>query len=214
MASKTDYYEVLGVAKNADDEVLKKAYRKLAMQYHPDRNLGDEQAEVKFREVQEAFEVLRDGEKRRIYDRYGHAGLEQMGGSRPSGDARSFFDSIFGSSGVFGQMFNEQRSNSGVVELETEVEIELMEAARGCRKKIAIQRSELCTVCAGSGAKKGSHPEQCRKCQGRGEIYRGNSFIAIPTTCPDCGGTGAIIKEKCTECRGAGRKFVPFEVED
>jgi molecular chaperone DnaJ len=210
MASKRDYYEVLEVSKDADDETIKRAYRRLAMQYHPDRNSGNPEAEVRFKECAEAYEVLRDKNKRQRYDRYGHAGLDDaVSPSFSSTDAlRNFFNDVFGFFG--GQGFGDV---SGVPDLEHVVEIDLLEAARGGRKRVTVRRSELCETCGGNGARPGTRPQRCQRCRGHGVVLQGNGFLSVQRTCPSCQGRGEIVNDKCTACRGEGRKEVPFEVE-
>jgi molecular chaperone DnaJ len=204
MASKRDYYDVLGVAKEADAEEIKKAYRKLALKYHPDRNAGDKEAEDKFKEAAEAYEVLHDGEKRKRYDRYGHAGLNGMGGAHHFDDVRSVFD-MFGD--IFGDFFGQQggRSSGRGRDLQVTVEIDLLEAARGVQKSVPISREENCTECGGSGSKKGSRPTVCRRCQGHGVVLVNQGFFRLQQTCMGCGGRGAIITDPCSACLGEGR---------
>ncbi len=206
MATKRDLYEILEVSKDADEETIKKAYRKQAMRYHPDRNNGDKEAEGRFREASEAYEVLRDPEKRQRYDRYGHAGLGDSVGPAASGDSlRNFFNDIFG--GMFGG------ETSAVPDLEHVVEIELVEAANGGRMRTTIRRSELCPECSGSGAKRGTRPQRCQRCRGQGEVVQSNGFFSIRRTCNACQGRGEVVVEKCPSCRGEGRQAVSAEVE-
>jgi molecular chaperone DnaJ len=202
VASKRDYYEVLGVARDADDETIKKSYRKLALQHHPDRNVGDHEAEVKFKEVTEAFEVLRDTQKRQRYDRYGHAGLEGMnvGGFGGGATMEDLFDGLFG--GIFGG--RGRRGPQQGRDLQTTVEIELLEAARGLTKELNIPREEICGDCTGSGAKRGTQPSTCRRCGGRGVVIQGQGFFRIQQTCGSCGGRGAVVTDPCPNCRGSG----------
>jgi molecular chaperone DnaJ len=203
MATKRDYYEVLGVSREADDEILKGAYRKLAMQYHPDRNVGDHEAEIKFKEAAEAYEVLRDPQKRQLYDRYGHAGLE--GAGLPNfGNADSVMD-LF--SDIFGDFFGGSRRRRGPQagrDLQMTLEIDLLEAARGIKKEVKIPRAEPCTDCSGSGAKPGTRPATCRRCGGQGVVLQGQGFFRIQQTCGACGGQGAVITDPCHTCRGRG----------
>jgi molecular chaperone DnaJ len=202
MASKRDYYEVLGVSRDSDEETLKKAYRKLAMQYHPDRNVGDHEAEAKFKEAAEAYDVLRDPQKRQVYDRYGHAGLE---GALPNfGSADSVMD-IFGD--IFGDFFGGGRRRRGPQpgrDLQMAVEITLVEAAHGTRKELKIPRDESCADCGGSGAKPGTRPATCRRCNGHGVVIQGQGFFRIQQTCSACGGHGQVITDPCTTCHGRG----------
>lgn len=204
MADKRCFYEVLGVPKNADDEQLKKTYRTLAMKYHPDRNVGDGEAAVQFKEVAEAYAILSDPGKRQTYDRYGHAGLNGMGMPDFS-SAESIFD-LFGD--VFGDFFGGGRRRRGPrpgQDLGYELEIELLEAARGCKKTITIPREENCSDCGGNGCKRGSRPAQCRQCQGHGVVLVNQGFFRIQQTCRGCGGSGAIITDPCPTCSGRGR---------
>jgi molecular chaperone DnaJ len=201
--TKRDYYEVLGVSREADAEEVKRAYRKLAMQYHPDRNVGDVEAEVKFKEAAEAYEVLRDTEKRQRYDRYGHAGLEGLNVPHFT-DAQSVFD-LFGD--LFGDIFG-QRGRQGPHrgrDRKVEVELGLDEAARGVTRPVAINREELCTECSGTGARRGSRPAVCRRCNGHGVVVQSQGFFRIQQTCRTCGGTGTIITDPCPVCSGQGR---------
>jgi molecular chaperone DnaJ len=202
-SSKRDYYEVLGVARGADGEEIKRAYRKLAMQYHPDRNVGDPEAEVKFKEAAEAYEVLRDSEKRQHYDRYGHAGLDGMNVPHFN-DAQSVFD-LFGD--LVGDLFGQrgrhgpQRGRDGRVE----VQLDLVEAAHGVTKTVTVNREELCNECGGTGARRGTRPVPCRGCGGRGVRRIRQGPFSIQQTCRDCGGTGTIVTDPCHECSGNGR---------
>lgn len=211
MANKRDYYEVLGVSKGADAEELKRAYRKLAMQYHPDRNVGDEQAEVRFKEVSEAYAVLSDSDKKARYDRYGHAGLQ--GGLPDFGGGQSPFD-------LFSQLFGDFFGGGGGGgpqsgrNLLVDVELDLLEAARGVRKTIKIRREELCPDCSGSGARKGSRPATCRQCGGQGAVLRSlGGFMRVQQTCPGCGGRGSIVTDPCGGCHGRGRVQVQRTIE-
>jgi molecular chaperone DnaJ len=203
MASKRDYYEVLEVSRDADDDTLKKAYRKLAMQYHPDRNVGDHEAEIKFKEAAEAYEVLRDPHKRQLYDRYGHTGLESNG--LPNfGSADAVMDMF---SDIFGDLFGGGRRRRGPRagrDLQMALEIDLLEAARGVKKEIQIPRAETCSDCSGSGAKPGTRPSQCRRCGGHGVVLQGQGFFRIQQTCGACGGQGAVVTDPCRTCRGRG----------
>jgi molecular chaperone DnaJ len=214
VASKRDYYEVLAVARDADDDAIKLAYRRLAMQHHPDRNPGDKEAEVKFKEVTEAYEVLRDPDKRHRYDRYGHAGLD---GQLPNfGNPDSVMD-LFGE--LFGGVFGGGRMRRGPQpgrDLQITVELDLVEAVRGVQRELTIPREEPCGQCGGSGCKKGSKPVTCRRCNGHGVVLQGQGFFRIQQTCSGCGGAGAIITDPCPTCRGARRvsveRTVPISV--
>ncbi len=214
MAGKRDYYEVLEVARDADDDTIKRAYRRLAMQYHPDRNHGDKEAADKFRECAEAFEVLRDPEKRARYDRYGHAGLEGLNLPHFE-DADSVMD-LFGDllGGLFGGGGGPGRRNgtAGGRDLQVAVELDLTEAARGVAKTIHLRREEACGECSGSGAKPGTKPSPCRRCNGRGAVLMGQGFFRIQQTCPGCGGRGSVITDPCLKCHGAGQVEVVQDV--
>ncbi|MCH5275381.1 MAG: molecular chaperone DnaJ [Lachnospiraceae bacterium] len=215
---KRDYYEVLGVDKNADDAALKKAYRALAKKYHPDMNPGDKEAEVKFKEASEAYAVLSDPEKRRQYDQFGHAAFDGPGGGGGGFDfTGADFSDIFGD--IFGDFFGGRRSsarNSGPMKganLRTSIRITFEEAVFGCEKEIELTVKETCKTCSGSGAKPGTSPETCGKCGGKGQVvFTQQSFFGTVRNvqaCPDCQGTGKIIKEKCPDCRGTG--YVPMK---
>jgi molecular chaperone DnaJ len=212
MAGKRDYYEVLEVSREADDETIKRSYRRLAMQYHPDRNHGDKEAAGRFRECAEAFEVLRDAEKRALYDRYGHAGLEGMGMHHfdSADDVMDVFGELFG--GLFG---GRRGGRGGGRDLQYTLEIDLHEAFAGAVKTIRIPREETCADCSGSGAKPGTRPANCRRCGGRGVVLQGMGLFQIQQTCPGCGGRGVVITDPCLKCRGAGRVTVeqPITVE-
>jgi len=211
---KRDYYEVLGVDKNADDAAIKKAYRVLAKKYHPDANPGDAEAEKKFKEASEAYAVLSDADKRRQYDQFGHAAFEGGAGGGGGFDFSGMdFTDIFGD--IFGDMFGgarqRGRSNNGPMKganLRTSVRITFEEAVFGCKKEIELNVKETCKTCQGSGAKPGTSPETCTKCGGKGQvIFSHQSFFGTVQnvqTCPDCQGTGKIIKDKCADCRGTG----------
>ena len=219
---KRDYYEVLGVDKNADDAALKKAYRALAKKYHPDMNPGDKEAEKKFKEASEAYAVLSDPEKRRQYDQFGHAAFD--GGAGGAGGFGGFdfngadFGDIFGD--IFGDLFGGRRGSAGArsgpmkgANLRTSVRITFEEAVFGTEKEIELTVKEECKTCHGTGAKPGTNPETCPKCGGKGQVvFTQQSFFGTVRNvqaCPDCGGTGKIIKEKCTDCHGSG--FVPMK---
>lgn len=219
---KRDYYEVLGVDKNADDAALKKAYRVLAKKYHPDMNPGDAEAEKKFKEASEAYAVLSDPEKRRQYDQFGHAAFE--GGAGGAGGFGGFdfnsadFGDIFGD--IFGDLFGGSRRNGGArsgpakgANLRTSVRITFEEAVFGTEKEIELTVKEECKTCHGTGAKAGTSPETCPKCGGKGQVvFTQQSFFGTVRnvqTCPDCGGSGKIIREKCPDCRGTG--YVPMK---
>lgn len=212
MADKRDYYEVLGVDKNADDAALKKAYRVLAKKYHPDTNPGDAEAEAKFKEASEAYAVLSDPDKRRQYDQFGHSAFENGGGGAGGFDF-NFEDmgDLFG--GMFGDFFGGGRSrqNNGPqkgANIKTSVRITFEEAVFGCEKEIELTLKDECSTCHGTGAKPGTTPETCSNCGGKGQVvYTQQSLFGVVRNvqaCPECKGTGKIIKEKCTACYGTG----------
>jgi molecular chaperone DnaJ len=202
-ASKRDYYEILGVSREADDEEIKRAYRKLAMQYHPDRNVGDAEAEVKFKEAAEAYDVLRDPHKRQRYNRYGHAGLEGMN-VHDFNSRQSVFD-LFGD--LFGDIFGGggRHGPQPGRDLLMDVELDLFEAARGVKKTINVPREEVCSECSGSGARRGTQPATCRRCNGQGVVVQSQGFFRMQQTCRACGGRGLIITDPCGSCHGHGR---------
>ena len=203
MSSKRDYYEVLGVSRDADGNEIKKAYRRLAMEHHPDRNPGDQHAENRFKELAEAYEVLSDGVKRQLYDRFGHEGPRQAGFQGFSGvdDIFQHFADLFGGIGFGGSP--RQRVEHGE-DLQTELTVTFMEAARGAQKPLKIARQIACQLCGGSGAKPGTQPVTCSTCGGRGQVAHNQGIFMIATTCPTCRGRGKITKEKCSDCRGGG----------
>jgi molecular chaperone DnaJ len=217
MASKRDYYEVLGVPRDATPEQLKKAYKKLALANHPDRNPGDQEAVSRFKESSEAFEVLNDPRKRSLYDRYGHAGLEGANGGAGFGDVSDIFEAfgdLFEGFGLFGDTRRRGRSQRGD-SLRTSITIDLLEAATGCSRSLDATRRETCDACQGSGAKPGTQPERCDYCGGHGRVVQSQGFFRVQTTCPRCHGGGTVVREKCTECHGAGRvpRTVRLEVK-
>ncbi|TCL59520.1 molecular chaperone DnaJ [Kineothrix alysoides] len=210
---KRDYYEVLGVDKNADEAAVKKAYRVLAKKYHPDMNPGDKEAEKKFKEASEAYAVLSDPEKKRQYDQYGHAAFEGGAGGFGGFDFNSAdFGDIFGD--IFGDFFGGSRrgrTNSGPMKganIRTSVRITFEEAVFGVEKEVELTLKDECTTCHGSGAKPGTSPETCPKCGGKGQVvFTQQSFFGTVRnvqTCPDCNGTGKVVKEKCVDCHGSG----------
>lgn len=214
---KRDYYEVLGVDKNADEATIKKAYRVLAKKYHPDMNPGDKEAEVKFKEASEAYAILSDPEKKRQYDQFGHAAFENGGGGYGAGGFDfngGDFGDIFGD--IFGDFFGggargSRRPNNGPAKganIRTSVRITFEEAVFGVDKEIELTLKDSCNTCHGTGAKPGTNPETCPKCGGKGQVvFTQQSFFGTVRnvqTCPDCGGTGKIVKEKCPDCHGSG----------
>lgn len=218
MAEKRDYYEVLGVDKNADDATIKKAYRQLAKKYHPDANPGEEAA-AKFKEASEAYAVLSDAEKRKQYDQFGHAAFDGSGGAGGFDFSGMDFSDIFGGFGdIFGDIFGSSGRRSGSsrnsngpmrgADVRAGLRITFDEAVRGCQKEVTINFKETCSTCHGNGAKPGTSPETCSKCGGRGQFMSQQQTLfgtmQSLQTCPECHGTGKIIKEKCPSCYGAG----------
>ena len=226
MAEKRDYYEVLGVPKDADDAAIKKAYRQLAKKYHPDINPGDKEAEAKFKEASEAYAVLSDADKRRQYDQFGHAAFDGSGGGTGGFDFGNMGD-IFGSD-IFGDIFGDlfggsssrRRNNNGPMrgsDVRTNVRITFAESVTGTSKKLDIVLKETCNTCHGTGAKPGTSPENCSKCGGKGQVvYTQQSLFGMVRNvqpCPDCKGTGKIVKEKCPDCYGSGYVSVKKTIE-
>ncbi|HTJ78891.1 MAG TPA: molecular chaperone DnaJ [Rariglobus sp.] len=222
--AQQDYYELLGVAKGASEEELKKAYRKKAVQYHPDKNPGNKEAEEMFKKVSEAYEVLKDPEKRAAYDRYGHAAFQQAGGAGPRGPAGAgggfhdpfdIFRDVFGGAGgggggggIFEEMFGGGGGRDGGrdgADLRYDLEITLEDAARGVEKEITFRKAVSCERCHGSGAEPGSKKVTCPTCKGHGQVRRSGGIITFTQTCPTCGGSGQKIEKVCTACRGEGR---------
>jgi molecular chaperone DnaJ len=210
--TRRDYYEVLGVSRDVAEADLKKAYRKLAMQFHPDRNQGDDEAAEKFKEVGEAYEVLSDAEKRRVYDQFGHDGLRGQGFGGGGMDPRDIFESLFGGGGggldsLFGNMFGGGRDPSGPQRgshLRVGLKVTLLEAFEGTTRTIGLRRAEACETCSGSGAAKGTSPETCSRCKGRGRVQSQQGFFMMQSACPECRGNGQVIRSPCGDCRGAG----------
>ena len=236
MAKKRDYYQVLGVEKTATQDEIKKAYRKLAMKYHPDRNPGDKAAEEKFKEAAEAYEVLHDENKRKRYDMHGHEGLSGMGGEGAPNfssfeDIFSHFADIFGGGGGGGSIFESVFGGGGSgfgqgvragASLKCRVNITFEESATGTTKTIELRRNEICSKCHGSGAASGSKPRTCSTCGGRGQVYRNQGFFSVAQTCPTCHGKGVFVDKPCTQCNGTGRESkvvrikvnIPAGIED
>jgi molecular chaperone DnaJ len=216
--AKRDYYEVLGVERNASADDIKKAYRKLAMKHHPDRNPGDKAAETAFKEAAEAYEVLSDEKKRARYDQHGHAGVEGQGhagqGFNSMEDIFAQFGDVFGGGSIFDQFFGgggggRQHPNQGA-SLKLGLEISFREAVQGCTKTIDLRRHEPCGTCKGTGAKPGTKPKTCAMCGGHGQVRQGQGFFIVQTTCPQCGGSGKMIADPCKDCKGQGQ--VPEKV--
>ncbi len=211
--SKKDYYDILGVGRGADDREIKKAYRKLAMENHPDHNPNDPAAEERFKEASEAYEVLHDPEKRKVYDAYGHQGLSGQGYQGFGG-----LDEIFSHFGdFFGDILGGRggRRGGGAAagrNLGIEIGITFEEAAFGTSRKITVPRHQRCDTCEGTGCKPGSRPSQCRQCGGRGQVLHQQGFFTLSSTCPVCRGEGQIITDACKDCKGAGRERVEREV--
>jgi molecular chaperone DnaJ len=211
--AKRDYYTVLGIAREASDEEIKKAYRKLAMKHHPDRNPDDKGSEEKFKEAKEAYEVLSDAKKRAAYDQFGHAGVDpSVGfgagarGAEGFGGFADAFGDIFGE--IFGQGGGGRGRGNGIyrgADLRYNLELSLEEAARGTEAKIRIPALEECATCHGTGAKPGTQPKACPTCHGQGQVRVSQGFFSIQQTCPQCHGTGKIIPDPCVTCSGAGR---------
>jgi molecular chaperone DnaJ len=202
-----DYYEVLGISGTASSDEIKKVYRKLAMKFHPDRNPGDKEAEEKFKQATEAYEVLSDSKKRQIYDTYGFEGLKSRGYQGPD------FEDVFSSFGdIFGDIFGfgrgeTQRSKQGPMrgsDLRYDLSITFMEAVHGISKDIEIERPDTCWTCEGTGLRPGYKAETCSACHGRGQVVRAQGFFRMSTTCPECRGEGEIIKDPCADCNGVG----------
>ena len=209
MANKRDFYEILGVNRDASDEDIKKAYRKLAMKHHPDRNPDSKDAEEKFKEAKEAYEILSEPDKRRAYDSYGHAGVNPQMSGGGGGEGFGGFSEAFGD--IFGEIFGGRGGGRGGqqvyrgADLRYNMDITLEQAARGTETKIRIPSLDECNTCHGSGAKPGTQPKTCHTCNGQGQVRMQQGFFSIQQTCPTCHGTGKVIPEPCTTCSGSGR---------
>ncbi|QED26598.1 molecular chaperone DnaJ [Microvenator marinus] len=204
--SKRDYYEVLGLGRDADERAIKKAYRELAMQFHPDRNPGDDVAEASFKEAAEAYEVLSNPEKRKLYDQFGHEGLSGRGAGPGFGsvdDIFSQFGDIFGDFFGFGRQRNPNGPRPGA-DLRLDIELTFEEAVRGTQKEVEVRRHAECETCSGSGAKPGTEPVVCSTCGGRGQVHHSQGFFTLSSTCPHCRGQGKVVKDPCEDCSGAG----------
>ena len=227
MTTRADFYQVLGVTRDADGHVLKSAFRKLAMQYHPDRNPGDKTAELKFKEVSAAYECLKDPQKRAAYDRFGHAAFENGGGAGFNGDFGSSMSDIFDN--IFGDfMGGGARRGAGRggrergADLRYNLEISLEEAYAGKAAEIEVPTKITCKTCSGSGSKPGSSPKTCATCEGQGRVRASQGFFSIERTCPTCNGRGEVIADPCVSCNGSGRQTeerklkveIPAGIED
>jgi molecular chaperone DnaJ len=211
--AKRDYYEVLGVERQAGPDEIRKAYRKLAAKHHPDKNPGDKTAEENFKELGEAYEVLSDAQKRAAYDQYGHAAFDRRAGPFAHGggfhDPFEIFREVFGGGGIFDGFFGGSRSDPSQPQrgedLRYDMEITFEEAAHGCEKEITVTKPEHCDACQGSGAEPGSRTKACPACGGRGQIINSRGIFSIAQTCPHCQGAGRVVERPCPTCRGAGR---------
>ncbi|MBE0545328.1 MAG: molecular chaperone DnaJ [Verrucomicrobia bacterium] len=213
--AKRDYYEVLGVSRDADAEEIKKSYRKLAIKHHPDKNPGDKSAEENFKELSEAYEALSDPQKRRAYDQYGHAAFDPRARSGRAGaggfhDPFEIFREVFGGSSIFDDFFGTSRNDPSQPQrgndLRYDLEISFEEAALGCEKEISVTKPERCDVCDGSGVESGSKVKTCPTCHGRGQVISSRGIFSIAQTCPHCQGTGRVVEKPCKRCHGAGRR--------
>jgi molecular chaperone DnaJ len=231
--AKRDYYEVLGIPKGASKDDIKKAYRKLAIQYHPDKNPGNKEAEEKFKEASEAYEILSDDQKRSAYDQFGHAGVEGMSGGQDfsqafrgfedifSGDFSSIFDTLFGGGGHRSSGGGQGGARQGA-NLRYDIEIPFKDAVFGSKVEIQYSRNENCPACKGSGAEAGTGKKVCPACQGSGQVRHSQGFFSVASTCRNCGGEGYIIEHVCKECGGSGTRkkrqkimvTIPAGVED
>ena len=214
--TKKDYYEILNVARTASDEEIKKSYRTLAMQCHPDKNPGNKKAEEKFKEAAEAYEVLSDKQKREIYDNYGHEGLNSTGfrGFNGFDDVFSNFSSIFDDVFGYGNARGHSRSSaSDGADLRYDLKISFLDAAFGLTTEIELEKLVTCSKCHGTGAAPGSSPEICRTCKGRGQVIQSSGFFTISSTCPHCNGHGKFISKPCDNCRGTGKENISKTVQ-
>lgn len=215
MADKRDYYEVLGVDRKSSEDDIKKAYRKLAMQHHPDRNPGDKEAEARFKEAAEAYGVLSDAEQRARYDQFGHQAFGQ--GGQYAGPQFTNMEDIFEAFGgtIFGDLFGAGRRRGGAEtgrDLQIKLDVTLEEIDKGTTRTIALKRREHCTTCKGTGAKAGTSPITCTTCGGRGQIHRNQGFFTMAAPCPRCRGAGQIIESPCATCKGAGKTDAKVEI--
>jgi molecular chaperone DnaJ len=221
---KRDYYEILGVEKSAPADEIKKAYRKMAVKYHPDKNPGDKAAEEAFKELGEAYEVLSDPNKRAAYDQYGHAAFDRRAGgggfARGGGGFHDPFDvfrEVFGGGGIFEDLFGMGRTDPSQPQrgedLRYDMELSFVEAAHGCEKEITVTKPEACEVCNGSGAEAGSRARTCQTCGGRGQVITSRGIFSVAQPCPHCQGAGRVIDKPCKNCRGNGRKEKPSKIK-
>jgi len=210
MSSKRDYYDILGLQRGASKDDVKKAYRKLAMKYHPDRNPGNTEAESKFKEASEAAEILTNDEKRSRYDQFGHAGVNGQSGGFGGADGFSDFGDIFGD--LFGDIFGGGgarrggRRSQGIPgdDMQVVLDVEFEKAAFGSEETITVSKDKVCISCSGTGSKNGASPVTCDYCNGMGEVRRQQGFFTVASTCPKCNGTGSVIKDPCGTCGGSG----------
>jgi molecular chaperone DnaJ len=216
MTTKRDYYEILSVTRTSSDEEIKKSYRSIAMQCHPDRNPGDKKAEERFKEAAEAYEVLSDSQKKEIYDNYGHEGLNSTGFRGFNGfedifsNFSSIFDDVFGYGNARGQSRSAAREGA---DLRYDLNISFLDAAFGVTTEIELEKLITCSKCSGTGASPGSSPETCRTCKGRGQVIQSSGFFTISSTCPHCGGHGQVISKPCGNCHGTGKENVSKTVQ-
>jgi molecular chaperone DnaJ len=220
--SKRDYDEILGVDRTADTEEIKKAYRKLAVKFHPDKNPGDKSAEEKFKEIGEAYEVLCDPQKRAAYDQYGHAAFDRRAGGFARGaggfhDPFDIFREVFGAGNIFDDLFGGGRPDPTQPQrgddLRYDMEITFEEAALGCEKEISVTKPERCDACNGTGAESGSRTKTCPTCGGRGQIVTSRGIFSIAQTCPHCQGAGRVIEKPCRVCHGGGRREMAAKIK-
>ena len=218
--AKRDYYEILGVEKSAGVEEIKKAYRKLAVKFHPDKNPDDKASEEQFKELGEAYEVLCDPQKRAAYDQYGHAAFDRRAGASARGgfhDPFEVFREVFGGGSIFEDLFGGGRSDPSQPQrgddLRYDMEITFEEAAHGCEKEITVTKPERCDACEGSGAEIGSRTKTCPACAGRGQIISSRGIFSIAQTCPQCQGAGRVIEKPCKPCRGTGRRELTSKIK-
>src|SRR6266436_10335575 len=211
--AKRDYFDILGVKRDADEEEIKKAYRKLAVKFHPEKNPGDKTAEESFKELGEAYEVLNDPQKREAYNQYGHAAFDRRAGGFGRGgfhDPFEVFREVFSGGNIFDDLFGGARQDPSQPQrgddLRYDMEISFEEAAHGCEKEVTVTKPEKCDVCGGKGAEAGSHVRQCTTCGGRGQVLTSRGIFSIAQTCPHCQGAGRIIEKPCKACHGNGRR--------